>query len=216
MGNLGYSGYTAGAIYLMIALISFLGFLLENVWLAFRKGYMDNRNMYAPFLMGYGITIMGFYTVLGTPRNMWIFGNPVNLTERGQMCLYFVLTFLLVSAGEIVLGIAVEKTCHIIWWDYSSLPLHLTRYTSVFTSLGFTVLITVFMDCSFEPIMNLLMGLDPVKSCVVGRGLVLLMAADMVVNMSRMKRTGKLKTIWKLDFAERSFYYYKDGALIKR
>ena len=46
-----------GPLMIMIAIISFLGFLLENAWLAIRKGFIDNRNMFAPFLVGYGLAV---------------------------------------------------------------------------------------------------------------------------------------------------------------
>ena len=41
------------ALCMNIAFISFLGFCVENLWLAITKGYMDNRNMLFPFLFGY-------------------------------------------------------------------------------------------------------------------------------------------------------------------
>lgn len=33
------------------------------------KGYMNNRNMNAPFLLGYGLVVLFLYFVLGTPAN---------------------------------------------------------------------------------------------------------------------------------------------------
>ena len=54
---------------IMVAIISFLGFVVENVWLAITKGYMNNRNMNAPFLLGYGLVVLFLYFVLGTPAN---------------------------------------------------------------------------------------------------------------------------------------------------
>ncbi|MBQ5332468.1 MAG: hypothetical protein J6K92_04325, partial [Oscillospiraceae bacterium] len=63
----GYDIYSLG---IMLALISFLGFLLENLWLAATKGFVDNRNMRLPFLMGYGVLVTGMYLLLGTPENM--------------------------------------------------------------------------------------------------------------------------------------------------
>ena len=46
---------------MMVALISFLGFLVENLWLALTKGYINNRNMNAPFLLGYGMLVVAMY-----------------------------------------------------------------------------------------------------------------------------------------------------------
>lgn len=197
--------YSLGAVFVMTAFISFLGFLLENIWLAARKGYIDNRNMNTPFLLGYGIAVMGFYFVLGTPSNMRIFGTPVECGPKSQFGAYFLLTFILVSVGEMLLGTVIEKTCKIVWWDYTRIPLHITKYTSVPTSIGFTVVIVTFMDCFFEPIMNKLITFEYVKEGVYGGLLMAVMISDFVISMSRMYRTHELFLTWKLDFREKSF-----------
>ena len=124
------SDYTVYDYFLMMSLISFLGFLLENIWISVRKGYVDNRNMNLPFLLGYGIAVMFIYFVLGVP-------------DKSNAFLYCVICFIIVSLGEILLGTVVEKICGIHYWDYTSLPLHFTRYTSLFTSIGFSLIITV-------------------------------------------------------------------------
>lgn len=209
MGIFGDMGYTPGAVLLMTVLCSFLGFALENIWLAARKGFMDNRNMFTPLLLGYGIAVMAFYFVLGTPGNLRFFGIPSKSGAKAQFGAYFLLTFVLVSVGEILLGTAIEKTCGIIWWDYTSIPMHITRYTSVPTSLGFTVVIVTFMDCFFERIMDALMTLDPTRSCIFGGTLFAISAADLIFNLVRMRRTGSLMTLWKLDLTTKSFERYK-------
>ena len=58
---------------MMFIFVSFFGFVLENIWLAITKGYIDNRNMNLPFLFGYGLVIIGFYTLIGTPENFILF-----------------------------------------------------------------------------------------------------------------------------------------------
>lgn len=42
-----------------------------------------------------------------------------------------------VSVGEVLLGTIVERLCGIEYWNYASLPMHVTKYTSVPTSAGF-------------------------------------------------------------------------------
>ena len=123
-----YSFYDYAAL---IVAVSFLGFCLENLWMLFRNKQMDNRNMNFPFLLGYGLAILLIYFVLGIPTKENVLG-------------FYITCFIGVSIGEILLGYTVEKLCHIHFWDYTSLPLHLTRYTSFFTSLGFAAIITVF------------------------------------------------------------------------
>ena len=43
--------YTYYQLGIMAAVVSFLGFVVENIWLAMTKGYINNRNMNAPFLL---------------------------------------------------------------------------------------------------------------------------------------------------------------------
>ena len=61
-----------GIFELMLAavVISFVGFAIENTWLLLTKGYMDNRNMTLPFLLGYGILMVDFYLMFGTPSDV--------------------------------------------------------------------------------------------------------------------------------------------------
>lgn len=209
MGIFGDMNYSWGAMFIMTAFISFLGFALENIWLAARKGYMDNRNMNAPFLLGYGLAVMGFYYVLGTPSNMRIFGSVSESGPKSQFGAYFLLTFILVSTGEIVLGKTIEKLSGVILWDYTKIPLHITRYTSIPTSIGFTVIIVTFMDCFFEELMAHFMELDPTWVSLAGTALIAIMAADFFRNAARTIRTHKMMTVWRLDLQTRSFQRYK-------
>ncbi len=201
--------YGWGAVFIMTAFISFLGFLLENIWLTARKGYMDNRNMNAPFLLGYGIAVMGFYFVLGTPSDPRIFGETTGSGPKSSFGAYFLLTFVLVSVGEIVLGKTIEKCSGVILWDYTRLPLHITRYTSVFTSLGFTVIIVTFMDCFFERIMDKLCEIEPLRAEIYGGILMTIMVTDFLYNAARTIHTHSITTTWRIDFRTKSIYRYK-------
>ncbi len=80
---------------LLIALILFMGFWVENIWIAVTKGYIDNRNFRLPFLLGYGLFVVGFALCFGTPDNV---------------------------------------------------PLKLSKYTAIPTSIAFAFMVTFFMD----------------------------------------------------------------------
>lgn len=201
--------YELGSVLIMTAFISFLGFLLENIWLTARKGYMDNRNMHAPFLLGYGIAVMGFYFVLGTPSNLRIFGTPSESGPGAKFASYCILTFVLVSVGEIILGKIIEKVCHIVLWDYTKIPMHITRYTSVPTSIGFTVVIVTFMDCFFERIMNALSQTEPVRTLIFGVILMTVMVLDFLYSAVKMISNHKMVITWEIDFREKSFHRYR-------
>ncbi len=139
---------------LMIAIISFMGWIVENLWLLLTKGYMDNRNMRLPFLLGYGLFIIAFYVLFGIPTHCTLLKG---IHSRKKIyILYFLLSFIAVTIGELVLGHFVEHFFHYEYWDYSKIPFHFTQYTSLPTSAGFALGITFFMDKCFSPLLNFL------------------------------------------------------------
>ena len=121
--------------------------------------------MNLPFLLGYGIAVVGMYLVLGTPK-------------KGHFLLYYSLVFLFVSLGEIALGFTVEEFCGFYYWDYTNLPMHLTRYTSFFTSLGFSALITLFMRIAIA--------------------LFIALVVDMLYSFHIMRELGDVYKSWKI------------------
>ncbi len=179
-----YSIYIWG---IMIIICSFIGFVIENIWIALRCGYMDNRNMNLPFLLGYGIAVFAIYHLLGTPK-------------KSPDIRYFIGTFIFVSLGEMILGQLVEKICEIHYWDYSTLPLHFTRYTDVFTSAGFAFLITKFMRNAFPLIINWIQSIDSEAISALSIFGMVLLIADYLASFGYMYRHKSFYNKWKHDF----------------
>lgn len=203
------------ALCVLVAFISFLGFAVENIWLAATKGYMDNRNMKLPFLLGYGIAILIIYAILGTPRKIWFLGKVIAInTKLAAILYYFTGSALCVSLGEILLGKFVEKVCHFYWWDYSKLPLHITRYTSVPTSSMFALMITLFMDKVFVPLLWYLKGCDPKLLKYAGVLLMVLLVGDFLGSAHQMYREKGMITRWRIDMSK-SFLYRKVHVLFE-
>ncbi|MCI5904049.1 MAG: putative ABC transporter permease [Oscillospiraceae bacterium] len=171
---------------LMAALISFLGFVLENMWLAVTKGFIDNRNMTLPFLMGYGMFITCFYLIIGTPESFVLFASPRLHSRAMRYITYFAVTFLVVSVGEIIIGKFTEGFFGFYYWNYERLPMHITRYTSVPTSTGFSVIITFFMGKCFMPILYALekLPLEFVKP--VSAIAAMALTSDFIVSFRKM------------------------------
>lgn len=179
--------YTAEELLMMIVIVSFLGFCIENIWLIFRKGYADNRNMSLPFLLGYGLVVYGFYLCFGIP-------------QEGNEHSYFIVAFIAVSAGEILMGETVEKYFGFYYWDYSSLPMHITRYTSVPTSFGFAVIITFFMKYCFTGLMDSISCIPDFWLVHISKSAFLLLSADMVYSYHIMYADRALNQKWKIQF----------------
>lgn len=196
--------YDIYSLTLAAAVISFLGFALENIWLALRKGYMDNRNMTLPFLLGYGLLVTGIYAVIGTPEEMHIVIPPKTPTQL-QYVIYFLLSAVIVSIGEILLGKTVEHIFGFEYWNYESLPLHITKYTSVPTSLGFALIITIFMGRCFPRIMEFILSInaDTVQMIALISGTAL--TADFICSFAKMYKTRSLNvryTIYMSDIRD--------------
>lgn len=183
---------------LFIALISFLGFLVENLWLAIRKGYIDNRNFCLPFLLGYGLMVTGFALCFGTPDNVLIFGIKTNLTGRLSWVIYFLKAFIVVCAGEHILGTAVKKLCGFDYWNYDDLPLKLSKYTTIPTSIAFALMITVFMGYCVRPIAELFMAIDINIAKVLSDILIFILFIDYFFSFKKMIKTRHLNVLWKI------------------
>lgn len=184
----------------MIAVIAFLGYITENTWLAITKGYIDNRNMNAPFLLGYGVMVLAIYFLFGTPQNLADWGIMRYIPEGAASYLfYYVLSFLLVSVGEILLGTTVEKICGIEYWNYEWIPFHLTKYTSLPTSVMFAGIITFFMSNLFDPIMRGLLKMDPQRIKVISVVLTTLLVWDFIASFHKMYQKQDFNLIWKYE-----------------
>lgn len=196
--------YDIYSLTLAAAVISFLGFALENIWLALRKGFMDNRNMTLPFLLGYGLLVTGIYAVMGTPEEMHIVIPPKTPTQL-QYVIYFLLSAVIVSIGEIILGKTVEHIFGFEYWNYESLPLHITKYTSVPTSLGFALIITIFMGRCFPRIMEFILSFDADTVQMIALILGTALTADFICSFAKMYKTRSLNvryTIYMSDIRD--------------
>ena len=196
-GRMKYSIFDFG---IMVAVISFLGFMVENIWLAVTKGYINNRNMNAPFLLGYGLLVICLFFVLGTPENMAQWGMFKKIRAKWmQYMIYFVCSFVAVSIGEILLGTIVERLCGIEYWNYACLPMHVTKYTSVPTSIGFASMITFFMGKCFTPLMGWIGRLDSPGLRAVSTILMAVMVLDFLYSFHHMIIAKDFYLKWQIE-----------------
>ena len=188
------------ALILVSVIVSFLGFCIENIFISYSHGFMDNRNMILPFLFGYGLFILAFYALFGTPNEPLFFGNKLQLDSTKSTIYYFFAAFLAVCVGELILGHLTELLCGIIWWDYSLIPLHITRYTSVPTSTMFAFLITFFMKYLFDPILKYFSGIRPNALAFLAIFFTLILSLDMLNSGIYMFKNNQTLQIWRRDF----------------
>lgn len=194
---------------MIITIVSFLGFAVENVWLCATKGYIDNRNMCLPFLIGYGLAVVAIYLLFGTPKKLCLFGKGLLIKSKViKLLIYLLLVMVCVSVGEILIGKLVEKTCHFYWWDYSNLPLHITRYTTIPTSAAFSTMITIFMHKFFEPLYQYFISWNPQMLKIVASCLMALLMADYLYSMYQMYAKKSMLPRWKIRTTETRLYRF--------
>ena len=144
---------------LLCIIMSFVGFVVENLFRLFRDGVINSRRQILPFLFAYGIAVFAMYVLIGTPKEMrffcWrIFKKESKLSATAKHICYFLILFAFIFFGEILFGTFVEWVSGVVLWDYTGIPLTFTKYTSVPTALGLSVGVMLFMRFIFEPLMK--------------------------------------------------------------
>ena len=189
------------ALILIVILASFLGFLVENCFISFSSGVIDNRNMILPFLLGYGLAILTIYKLFGTPHSPMFFGKGISISNPFiSFVYYFIIAFLCVSIGELILGHLIEWSCEIVWWNYTALPLHITKYTSIPTSTIFAILITVFMKYFFDPLLNRFSKMNYQTLSILAISLIVLLSIDFINSGIYMFKTHHTLRLWRIEF----------------
>lgn len=183
---------------IMIVIISFMGWLLENLWLAITKGYIDNRNMRLPFLLGYGLLVTAFALCFATPDNIRIFSIVTDITGRLSWIIYFIIAFVIICAGEHILGSLVERICGVEYWNYDWVPLKISKYTTIPTSIGFALILTLFMEYGYFNIMKLIMRLNKTVTIVTSVISLVVLSVDFFKSFSLMYKERRLNEKWKI------------------
>lgn len=189
------------ALIMVMVVVSLLGFCVESIFTGFMHGFLNNKNMVLPFLWGYGLAILLLYVLFGTPECPLWFTKPTNFTSRTEKYVYyFIIAFFGVCIGEIILGYLVEATCNIVWWDYSILPLNITKYTSVPTSTGFASLIFIFMRYIFNPLLDRFSSMNYTALKFIAISFATVLTLDMINSAIYMLIKRQTLQIWKIKF----------------
>lgn len=186
---------------LMCIIMSFIGFVVENIFRLFRAGVINSRRQFLPFLFAYGIAVFALYVVVGTPREMRFFGWKLfkknsKLSVTAKYFLYWLILFAGVFFGEILFGTFVEWVSGIVLWDYTGIPLSFTKYTSIPTALGLSVGVMLFMRFIFEPLMKKLDKIPDKVLLGIDIGLGVPIVIDWLIMLVLMLGFGISKNWW--------------------
>lgn len=136
-----------------------IGYWVENLFRLFSKGILDSRNQLLPFLFCYSIAMWALYFALGTPKKSRLFAKQIfdgktKESRLNSLLYYFSVVFFFIFFGEIVVGKMFEAVSGIQLWNYSGIPLHITQYTSIPTTIALTVGVIILMEYFFTPLIN--------------------------------------------------------------
>ena len=129
-------------LYLFGIVVAFFAWMIENISCIFSIGQIDSRYHILPFISPYASIVLAFHIALRDPDEITFFGKRIfkgnGLKEKilSNVIAFLIIAFC-VAGGELAVGNIYEHCFGVILWDYSEMPLHITRYTSVFTILGF-------------------------------------------------------------------------------
>lgn len=187
---------------IMMIICSFLGWLSENVFRLAVHGIIDSRFMYLPFLGIYGLCILALYGLFGTPDKFRILHKRVFTDDGKKAIRYACYCFVIAAAvmiGEIAVGTFCEAFSGKILWNYSNIPLNLTKYTSVPTTAGITAGVFLLMKFIFTPLMEMMERKMSYKAAkIICLTLGVLIYLDTAWFMLRIIIFGDAGFIWKI------------------
>ena len=198
-------GVRASTLFLICYIAAFLGWWVENLFRTFTAGVFDSRHQLLPFLGAYGFGIFVMFFVFGTPSEMRIFQKRI-LPERTaknhilRSVVYCAVMFCLILFGEMGMGLLFEKVFGVKAWNYTNIPLHITQYTSLPTTIAFTAGIFLLMQFAFPHAVKLIDKIPDKTAFILALVLGILIAADWLLMIISGLINGKFPDYWAIKF----------------
>lgn len=148
-----------GQYIVLFMLLSFGGWAVETLFCSLLAGnWCDRGFLTLPFCTIYGFTILGLYSLLGTPQDgrallKNVSGKPI------RFLLYFLITASVTTATELVTGWFFTKVCGVSLWDYSGYRFHYKGYICLEFFLVWGTLFLIGMRYMFEPLKRMVAAL---------------------------------------------------------
>lgn len=123
-------------------LTAFAGWITENTFKAITDGVIDARFHTLPFISAYAFIPFALHILLGSADDIAVFGKRLfkESTKKSKISsnvLTYVICCSMVFLGELGVGLMWDKLFGVMLWDYSEMPLHITKYTGVIPMFGF-------------------------------------------------------------------------------
>ena len=99
---------------------------------------------------------------------------------------------------EIGVGMMYEKFAGVILWDYTDIPTHITRYTSVITTLLIGGCVYAIMAFAFRPMMALICKMGTRAATVADCTLGIAVVIDFSIMVIYTFATGSAPEYWSV------------------
>ncbi|MBQ9714247.1 MAG: hypothetical protein IJV83_02880 [Clostridia bacterium] len=187
----------------MSVLVSFGGWIGENISRYFGSRTMDSRFHLLPFLSPYGLLVLLLYAALRDPDRIAFFGRPVfKKINRKTKLLSNLLCLLVITAagffGELLVGTFWEKAFGVVLWDYTNHSYCFTRYTCLMTTILYGVGGYLFFRLLFFPLFRQIKKLPRKTAKILGYSLGVLILIDTAIMGIHIAVFGKAPIYWSV------------------
>lgn len=154
------SASRVSVLYTVFLLISFLGWVLEEVFfLARGRGFADRGFLSFPICIVYGLGMMTTYFSFGLPQRMRLFSFVLPAPKSSQQKLAHALFYILLAGVactlcELLVGLWLDVAFGILMWDYRETPWNVGPYICAPFGLIWGVLAYLFMRLAFLPLLS--------------------------------------------------------------
>jgi len=138
-------------LYLVFLFISFIGFLYETL-LAFFLQFddLDRGLLSLPLCPIYGTGVVITYLIFNLPYDMRIFKYHLRYNNKLKKYIYFLLSAILATLLELIVGMFFEKVLGKVLWEYDGLVFTFNKYCSLLPSIIWGLAIKIFIYNLFE------------------------------------------------------------------
>ncbi|GEM_PF-314103 len=173
----------------MFAIISFVGFLIETVYCSINEGKLVDRGFLTLPLCGlYGTAVLFLDVILGNPLNNRFItylekkNVPKWLAITLSVIFYIVLSAIIATTIELVVGVFFDKVMNTKLWDYSNISYNLDGYICLPFSIIWGFLCTFIMMAVFYPIEKQVVKIKEKPLIITGTVLTSVIAIDLAFN----------------------------------
>lgn len=183
---------------------AFIGWAAENAVKLFSSGVIDSRFHLLPFISPYALVPFALHILLGDPDDLTVFGKKVFAVSNKKSkivsnVISFVTICLTVFLGELTVGNVWEMLFGVRLWDYSAQPLHLTRYVSLFSALGYGAGAYLLFKFALKPFTSALrkhLSYDVAVNVCLTLGVLIVL--DTLIMCAVIAFTGSAPVYWSL------------------